>query len=332
MKSANLPVVMVTVIHSENTNSQGEKSDDQVEEVTRRESSLELGAIETDENSSSTEFYVDPIEPDIDVVDSNVDLSEVQVDGATPGPNVVLRQGPWLHPFPLIVSLTIVALVLALTGSVITTEKYAAELQKTDFYHAPPNLAQLITRVQQSTLVVTCGDSLGSGWVIALGPVAPSASDEVKAIDKNYPGDVITNYHVIKDCVDNPKGVKTSNGNQEYEAILFSYDKENDLAIVSTKLLLPTLELSAQPKAGWWSMALGSPFGIEKSVSMGNVMNFVDDKVISSAPINVGNSGGPLVNSFGEVLGTNTAYLQNAQSFNIAVSNDLLCRKLVNCA
>jgi hypothetical protein len=332
VENTNLPVVMVTVNHGEEINSDGETSAGRGDGAIGNELIVELGHIETDENSSTVEFHVDPIEIDNNVVDSSIDLSEVQIDGATPGPNVILRQGPWLHPFPLIVSITIIALVLALTGSIITTEKYAAELQKTDYYHAPPNLAQLITRVQKSTLVVTCGESLGSGWVIALGPVSPSASDEVKAIDKNYPGDVITNYHVIKDCVENPKGVRTSNGNEEYEAILFSYDKENDLAIVSTKLLLPTLELSGKPKAGWWSMALGSPFGIEKSVSMGNVMNFVDDKVISSAPINQGNSGGPLVNSFGEVLGTNTAYLQNAQSFNIAVSNDLLCRKLVSCA
>lgn len=323
---------MDIVTNGDHTNSEAGSSQDDENFHSRNELIAELEDLESVDNKSWMEIEVTPIELPGGPIETEALITEVQIDGATPGPNVVLRQGPWLHPFPLIVSLAIVALVLALTGSIVTTEKYAAELQKTDFYHAPPNLAQLITRVQKSTLVVTCGDSLGSGWVIALGPVSPSASEEIKAIDRNYPGDVITNYHVIKDCVNNPKGVRTSNGSDEYEAILFSYDEENDLAIVSTKLLLPTLELSKEPKAGWWSMALGSPFGIEKSVSMGNVMNFVDDQVISTAPINQGNSGGPLVNSFGQVLGTNTAYLQNAQSFNIAVSNELLCRKLVSCA
>ena len=323
---------MDIVTNGDHTNSEAGSSRDDENFHSRNELIAELEDLESVDTKSSMEIEVTPIELPSGPIETEALITEVQIDGATPGPNVVLRQGPWLHPFPLIVSLAIVALVLALTGSIVTTEKYAAELQKTDFYHAPPNLAQLITRVQKSTLVVTCGDSLGSGWVIALGPVSPSASEEIKAIDRNYPGDVITNYHVIKDCVNNPKGVRTSNGSDEYEAILFSYDEENDLAIVSTKLLLPTLELSKEPKAGWWSMALGSPFGIEKSVSMGNVMNFVDDRVISTAPINQGNSGGPLVNSFGQVLGTNTAYLENAQSFNIAVSNELLCRKLVSCA
>lgn len=261
-----------------------------------------------------------------------VNFEEELPPEALPTPHVILRQGPWLHPFPIIVGVTILGLIVALLGSIFTTDKYAKELAKTDYYHAPPNMEQLIARVQKSTMVIKCGDSLGSGWVITLGPVAPTASAEDKKIDRDYPGDVITNYHVIKNCVNNPKGVTTSNGKRNYEAILFSYDKENDLAIVSTKLLLPALELSKTPKAGWWSMAIGSPFGLEKSVSLGNVMNVLTDEVISTAPINPGNSGGPLVNSFGEVMGTNTAYLPDAQSINIAVSNDLLCSKLVDCA
>ena len=79
-------------------------------------------------------------------------------------------------------------------------------------------------------------------------------------------------------------------------------------------------------------MALGSPFGLEKSVSTGNVMNITPGGyVISTAPVNPGNSGGPLVNSFGQVLGTNTAFLRGYQSINIASDVDLLCRKLVDC-
>jgi hypothetical protein len=79
-------------------------------------------------------------------------------------------------------------------------------------------------------------------------------------------------------------------------------------------------------------MALGSPFGLEKSVSIGNVMNrTLDGYVISSAPINPGNSGGPLVNSLGQVMGTNTAFLRGFQSVNIASDVDLLCVDLVDC-
>jgi len=243
----------------------------------------------------------------------------------------VLRQGPWMHPYPLIVGLSIVGLLVALFAANLQINRLTEELDKTDFFHAPPNLSQLITQVQKSTMVVTCGNSQGSGWVISLGEVIDSADAETKQIDKLYPGSVITNYHVIEDCVGDRKAVTTSNGLKQYEAILFSIDKENDLAIVSTKLVLPALEISKQPSPGWWSMALGSPFGLEKSISIGNVMNVLDKQIVSTAPINPGNSGGPLVNSFGEVMGTNTFKVRGADGFNVAKSASLLCVSLVVC-
>jgi hypothetical protein len=243
----------------------------------------------------------------------------------------VLRQGPWMHPYPLIVGLSILALLIALFTANLQINRLTDELDKSDYFHAPSNLSQLITQIQKSTMVVTCGDSQGSGWVISLGEVIDTADAETKQIDKMYPGSVITNYHVIADCVGDRRAVTTSNGAREYEAILFSTDKANDLAIVSTKLVLPALEISKSPSPGWWSMALGSPFGLEKSISIGNVMNVLEKQIVSTAPINPGNSGGPLVNSFGEVMGTNTWKLTGADGFNVAKSVSLLCESLVVC-
>lgn len=61
-------------------------------------------------------------------------------------------------------------------------------------------------------------------------------------------------------------------------------------------------------------------------------MNITPDKyVLSSAPVNPGNSGGPLVNSLGQVMGTNTAFVKGLQSVNIASDVDLLCNSLVDC-
>jgi S1-C subfamily serine protease len=192
-------------------------------------------------------------------------------------------------------------------------------------------LAQLIVDVQKSTMVIKCGDSQGSGWVISLGEVVDTADAETKALDKQYPGSVVTNFHVIEDCVDNKEEIVTSNGFKEFESILFSYDEENDLAIISTKLVLAPLAISEEPSPGWWSMSLGSPFGLENSISIGNIMNLLEGQVISTAPINPGNSGGPLVNSFGQVIGTNTWKLKGADGINVAKDVQLLCAELVSC-
>jgi len=284
-----------------------------------------------------------------EVVDSSISskIEETQISATTgePGqedpllvpvkvenPTQIFRQGPWMHPYPLITGLSITALLVVAFFGNILINRLSEELSRTDYFHSPPNLAQLIVDVQKSTMLITCGNSQGSGWVIALGDVVDTADPETKALDQAYPGSVITNHHVIEDCINNRKAITTSNGGKSYESILFSFDKENDLAIISTKLILPALPISKEPEPGWWSMALGSPFGIEKSISIGNIMNVVDDQVISTAPINPGNSGGPLVNSFGEIIGTNTWKLKDADGINVAMSVQLLCESLVNCA
>lgn len=311
------------------------------------------GPIQSSENQkieslATTPEIVDPlVRPEIEKIDSTVeseilkketsDIEQTLVEDdqseLVPEYKVgkVLRQGPWMHPYPLIVGLSIAGLVIALFAANLQINRLTEELDKTDFFHAPPNLSQLITHVQKSTMVVKCGNSQGSGWVISLGEVIDTADAETKQIDKMYPGSVITNYHVIENCVGNRRAVTTSNGSRQYEAILFSTDKENDLAIVSTKLVLPALEISKSPSPGWWSMALGSPFGLEKSISIGNVMNVLEKQIVSTAPINPGNSGGPLVNSFGEVMGTNTFKIRGADGFNVAKSASLLCESLVVC-
>lgn len=243
----------------------------------------------------------------------------------------VLRQGPWMHPFPIITGISLIALLASLFFANVLISRYSDELSKTDYFHTPPNLAQLIIDIQKSTMVVICGESQGSGWVISLGEVVATADAETKALDKKYPGSVVTNFHVIKDCVAGKQAIVTSNGFNEYESILFSYDEENDLAIISTKLVLPPLAISKKPSPGWWSMSLGSPYGLEKSISIGNIMNIVDQEIISTADINPGNSGGPLVNSFGEVIGTNTWKRTDASGINVARSVQLLCAELVSC-
>jgi hypothetical protein len=285
----------------------------------------ELESIESHVESKILEKETDALEGDFKSDDQSELIPEYKV-------GKVLRQGPWMHPFPLIVGLSIIGLLSTLFAANLQINRLTEQLDKTDYFHSPPNLSQLITHVQKSTMLVTCGNSQGSGWVISLGEVIDTADKETKQIDKMYPGSVITNYHVIKDCVGNRRAVTTSNGITQYEAILFSTDKANDLAIVSTKLVLPALEISDEPAPGWWTMALGSPFGIEKSVSIGNVMNVLENEIISTAPINPGNSGGPLVNSFGQVIGTNTWKLKGADGFNVAKSVNLLCEALVVCS
>ena len=203
-----------------------------------------------------------------------------------------------------------------------------------DLYAPPENLGRLIDQVRASTVTILCKDSQGSGWVVSLEDLEDDASEEDLALDRKYPNEVITNHHVIEECVDEPTSVRARAGAEEYDAYLYTWDEENDLALVAITQDVPFLEVSKQPEPGWWAMAVGTPYGLEGSVSIGNVMNIEDFEVYSTSPLNSGNSGGPMVNSRGEVMGTSTATRigeEDPQDWNIAVGSPALCVELILC-
>src|SRR6204780_5404471 len=135
-------------------------------------------------------------------------------------------------------------------------------------------------------------------------------------VDKN--GYIITNNHVIAK-VDHIK-VKLHNGDSaEYRARVIGFDPETDLAVIKidprTPLIPVTIGNSDAVQVGDWAVAIGSPFGLEASVTAGVVSALGRDIggalqlqrfIQTDAAINPGNSGGPLLNIRGEVIGVNT--------------------------
>ncbi len=136
-------------------------------------------------------------------------------------------------------------------------------------------------------------------------------------IDKN--GLVLTNAHVVE-RVDNVS-VTLADGNM-LEGQVLGTDAVTDLALVkiddSTSSVFAPLGNSEDLEVGDWAIALGTPYGLEKTVTLGivsslhrdiNSLGFSDkrlDLIQTDAAINPGNSGGPLINSNGEVIGINT--------------------------
>lgn len=201
-------------------------------------------------------------------------------------------------------------------------------------FDAPRDLGALLAQVQASTVTIGCKDSQGSGWVIDLGSPGPDADAKAIELDREFPTEVITNDHVIEDCHDDIRAVTATAGDETYDAVLYSYDVDNDLALVAIKQDVPPLQMSDKPQPGWWAAAVGTPYGLEGSVAIGNVMNLAETDVITTTPLNVGNSGGPLVNARGEVIGTNTWTMvgdEDPQDWNVAVAHTALCQTLVDC-
>jgi len=134
-------------------------------------------------------------------------------------------------------------------------------------------------------------------------------------VDKN--GYIVTNNHVV-DAVDHIK-VKLHGDTTEYKARLIGVDRETDLAVIKIDTGRPLAPVnignSEAVQVGDWAVAIGSPFGLEATVTAGIVSATGRDIagaqqfqhfIQTDAAINPGNSGGPLLNIRGEVIGVNT--------------------------
>ncbi len=147
--------------------------------------------------------------------------------------------------------------------------------------------------------------SQGSGFVINV--------KEGLLSDKSY---IMTNNHVVQGA-DNIR-VKFSDG-REYDAEISGRDPHSDIAVIAIKAKnLPVVKPgdSSKLEVGEWVIAIGSPFGLSHSLTVGVVsavgrsslgINDYENFIQTDAAINPGNSGGPLVNLSGEVVGINTA-------------------------
>lgn len=136
----------------------------------------------------------------------------------------------------------------------------------------------------------------------------------------NPKGYVLTNYHVIQGA-DEVTVVMSGEKDKKYKAEVAGKDSITDLAILKIKSndSFPSAELgdSDNLKIGEWVIAIGSPFGLEQTVTAGIVsasrqsLNIegkqYTNMIQTDAAINRGNSGGPLINLRGEVIGINTA-------------------------
>jgi serine protease Do len=152
--------------------------------------------------------------------------------------------------------------------------------------------------------------SLGSGFII----------------DRD--GHIVTNNHVIEGA--DEITVRLSN-DQEYDAEIVGRDPNTDLALIKIKDAAELVPLklgdSDRLTVGSWVVAMGSPFGLEQTVTAGIVSakgrvigsGPYDDFIQTDASINPGNSGGPLLNMNGEVVGINTAIVAQGQGIGFAI-------------
>jgi serine protease Do len=175
------------------------------------------------------------------------------------------------------------------------------------------------------------------------GPRGPEAPGEFRTpglgsgviVDKR--GYVITNFHVVKgaDAV-----IIRLSSKEEFRGRVVGSDVKTDLAVVRfdperTELRVAQLGNSDTLRVGEWAIAIGNPFGLDQTVTVGVVsavgradvgIATYENFIQTDASINPGNSGGPLVNLRGEVIGINTAIVATGQGIGFAIPASMVKR------
>ena len=181
----------------------------------------------------------------------------------------------------------------------------ALEAENVHIYHqAAPAVANIVTKTVEYDFFYNAVpvEGAGSGFVI------------------DSAGHILTNYHVVE----NARTIEVTLGDQtRYKATYIGADQRNDIALI--KIDAPGKKLAALPlgdsrnlQVGQRVLAIGNPFGFQSTLTTGVVSalgrtvqtsdtTFIDEAIQTDAAINRGNSGGPLMNSHGEVIGINSA-------------------------
>ena len=192
-------------------------------------------------------------------------------------------------------------------------DDYVSKIETPNTENDALTSGEVYDKVKDSMVVIDAYDksgnmfSLGSGFFIS------------------NDGKIATNYHVVE-CAYSLKVTLYSDNSTYTVSKVLGYNKDKDVAIIQIeKQNTPYLELSTDNvKTGDTVYTLGSPKGVENIFTVGIVSNPSVtiggiDCIAITAPISPGNSGGPLLNAEGKVIGINSMTIPEAQNLNFAV-------------
>ncbi len=184
--------------------------------------------------------------------------------------------------------------------------------------------SQLAAQVEPSVFTISTEAGLGSGWVVRSGANG---------------SDLVTNYHVVAEALaGGAQTVEVIQADRTLRGTVVYTDRTDDLVVVHVQERLTPLKPAAgRPRVGTTVMVVGSPLGLGGTVSIGLVSGFRSiqgsDYLQFSAPISPGNSGGPVVDSQGQVIGVAKGKFvgDGVEALGFAIPVSVACAQLNVC-
>lgn len=206
-----------------------------------------------------------------------------------------------------------------------------------------PNFADLVDRYKKAVVGIEVVQeqtsnrafSFGMPWERIAGPSPRTVNIGTGFIFDNR-GYILTNEHVVHGAA--RVMLRLYGKKQAVRARVVGTDYVHDIAVLKADSTVPSTVLrvghSKGVRVGEWVVAIGSPLGLDHTVTVGIVSSTerpmqIGDReypnlLQTDAAINRGNSGGPLINLHGEVVGMNTAVSQSSQGIGFAIAADVL--------
>ncbi len=194
--------------------------------------------------------------------------------------------------------------VAALDGRIAELEADAARR---------PDPALTAERVRASVFTIISSTGRGSAWV--------AGAEEGRSL-------LVTNFHVVGPEAQPGTAVTVVREDLRIDGEVVRIDKDRDLAVVAVDQALESLPIAEElPRVGDPVMVVGSPLGLEQSVVGGIVSALRGEHIQISAPLNPGNSGGPVVDAEGRVIGVAVLKVgdENTEAIGLAIPASEVC-------
>lgn len=212
----------------------------------------------------------------------------------------------------------------SIRSQLATQQRTVQELQQR-LDAAQTDWSAIAATAESSVVTIEAGDSLGSGWV--------AQSDANSS-------EIVTNFHVVAESWSGGTAtVQVRQGDRTSTGTIERVDRNDDLAVIHVAEHLRALTPVAQrPKLGTTVMAVGSPLGLDGTVSIGVVSGYRSlggsYYLQFTAAISPGNSGGPVIDSHGHVVAIATAKLvyPGAEALSLGIPVQVACDNLVACS